>query len=436
MSSNILRPKLGGVKFIFFTLFLVLFLQNTNRQKFILASDSSDLKLKISEKNKEIEEIEKEVANYKKILRETSKETTDLKSELFAIENSLAKIKAEVKFSQKKIESSELSIEELTLAISKTEEQIKNSKKTVSESLRLLDQAYSNSFIEIILANKSLSQFFDNLNNIENFEEKTAFNLGELKILKKALQLEKDGADTEKTALIQKKEELLDRQNIQKEEELKKASLLKETKNKESAYREILNEKIKKQKEIEKEIEKIEQELKISIDPSSLPKPEKGVLAWPLSEQVITQYFGNTPFATKNSQVYGGMGHNGIDLRASVGTEITASEKGRVIGTGNTDAACKGVSYGKWILIEHPNNLSTLYSHLSLIKAKENDIIKKGQVIGYSGDTGYITGPHLHFAVFAAKAVKVSTMQSKVCGTIMKLPIAPYNGYLNPLSYL
>ena len=120
---------------------------------------------------------------------------------------------------------------------------------------------------------------------------------------------------------------------------------------------------------------------------------------------------------------------------ASIGTPIKSAQTGIVTDTGNTDTYCDGVSYGKWILIKGDNNLSTLYAHLSLIKVSPGETMQAGQIIGYSGDTGYSTGPHLHFTIFATQAITMG-YQSKVCGIWMKMPVSPYNGYLNPLSYL
>jgi len=105
-----------------------------------------------------------------------------------------------------------------------------------------------------------------------------------------------------------------------------------------------------------------------------------------------------------------------------------AAEDGVVKGSGNSDIACPGGSYGKWILIEHQNHLSTVYAHLSVIKVSQGEAVKRGDLIAYSGDTGYTTGPHLHFTVYDARTVQMKS--SRVCG------ILPYGGYLDPILYL
>ena len=124
-------------------------------------------------------------------------------------------------------------------------------------------------------------------------------------------------------------------------------------------------------------------------------------------------------------------------MRASVGTTLKSAEAGVVVGTGDTDLDCKGATYGKWILIKHDNGLATIYGHLSLVKVRSGDRVARGQIIGYTGNSGYALGPHLHFSVLAAEGVEIGKVPSKVCGgVIYTVPVAPFNAYLNPLNYL
>ncbi len=85
--------------------------------------------------------------------------------------------------------------------------------------------------------------------------------------------------------------------------------------------------------------------------------------------------------------------HEGIDLRAAIGTRVYASKGGRVIFAGR-----KG-GYGKLVGIEHEDNFTTWYGHLSRIRVKVGQIVSQGKVIGLSGNTGISTGPHLHFEI-------------------------------------
>ena len=85
--------------------------------------------------------------------------------------------------------------------------------------------------------------------------------------------------------------------------------------------------------------------------------------------------------------------HEGIDLRAAVGTRVYASKGGRVIFAGR-----KG-GYGKLVGIEHEGNFTTWYGHLSRIRVKTGQKVNQGKVIGLSGNTGISTGPHLHFEI-------------------------------------
>lgn len=85
--------------------------------------------------------------------------------------------------------------------------------------------------------------------------------------------------------------------------------------------------------------------------------------------------------------------HSGIDFAAPSGQKIIAADRGSVVFSGWWGG------YGKATILDHGNNITTVYAHQSRIVAKKGQQVEKGQLIGYVGSTGYSTGPHLHFEV-------------------------------------
>lgn len=115
-----------------------------------------------------------------------------------------------------------------------------------------------------------------------------------------------------------------------------------------------------------------------------------GSWAWPCpSCSYITSRFGNRFHPIFNEWRY----HSGLDIGASYGSAVTASDGGTVI------MASVNGGYGNCVMINHGNGYYSLYGHLSGYAVSEGEAVGQGQVIGYVGDTGWATGPHLHFEI-------------------------------------
>ncbi len=109
----------------------------------------------------------------------------------------------------------------------------------------------------------------------------------------------------------------------------------------------------------------------------------------------VSSHFGSRkdPFTGRHAV------HGGLDFRAKRGTPVRATASGVVVKAGR-----KG-GYGKLIEIDHGGGITTRYAHLSRIKVRKGQKIKRGAVIGKVGSTGRSTGPHLHYEVRRNKRV-------------------------------
>ncbi|QEN07302.1 M23 family metallopeptidase [Oceanispirochaeta crateris] len=109
----------------------------------------------------------------------------------------------------------------------------------------------------------------------------------------------------------------------------------------------------------------------------------------PLKERIITSAYGY-----RNHPVTGVWGlHKGTDYRASVGSPVFSCADGFVLSTGELE------DYGKFIILQHKNGYTSMYSHLSKILVERNQRILEGVKIAETGNTGLSTGPHLHFEI-------------------------------------
>lgn len=401
------------------------------------ADTADDIKGQIDDSNKQIESLKAQIAQLQTQLNDTTKQKQTLQTAIKGLDLNIKKLTTSITLTQAQIKQKDAEIGNLSTTINDTSGKITTSQTQVADSLQQLDTYDDQPMIVTLLGGGTLSSFFDAATTLEAVRTGLQDHIHSLSTLKVDLQANKNVAEGKRKELASLNA-ALNQQNqgltIARNEQNK---LLTQTKNQESTYQAQIAQKKALEAKFESDLLNYENQLNLIVNPGSFAKPGSGVLQWPVASPYITQYFGNTEFATANAQVYGGKGHNAIDLRASPGTPILAARSGVVRGTGNTDITCPGASYGKWIFIDHDNGLSTIYAHLSTQIVSKGDHVVTGQVIGYSDTTGYATGPHLHFGVYASSGAEIATFPSKSCvGRSYTMPVADVSAYLNPLSYL
>lgn len=421
-----------------FIVLLVLFSSVIAVNSFVYAQTVDELERKISAKTDEIQKLEKSIKQHQDNLVSISSQKKTLKNAISELEVLRKKLEAELRVTQAKVDTTSLKLNKLDSEISYKEDEIAIRGAALKEVIRAIYERDMYSLSEVALSNESFSGLWDDLEAMNQFSGEVEVNIEELKTLKFELEGKHAVQKTEKEKLLGLKSELGDRKKITEANKKQTTKLLAETSSQESKYKKILNEEIALKEAFERELMEYESTLKFILDPKSIPPRGTKVFSSPVENSYITQQFGKSSATNASGQrLYSSGTHNGTDFRAVTGTAIKAMLGGVVIGTGDTDKTCPRASFGKWILIDHQNGLATISAHLSLVKVSQGDTVSTGQVIGYSGNTGYSTGPHLHVSVYASKAVRVETRPSKSCsGMSYTMPIAAINAYLDPMDYM
>ncbi len=408
---------------------------------FSIADTEEEIKAKIADTQAKKAQIEKEIAEYEVQLKDISAQSTSLSNAIKTLDATINKNSLNIKLTQNNIDETNYNIENLSQDISDDVKIIDKNSEAIAELLRETSESSDSTFIETLLMYKSISEFWNEQENISRLQNSLREKVVDTKNTKEKLEDNKVEAEAKKKELISLKADLVDKKKVLDISKKDKVTLLTQTKNQEANYTKILADKKAQAAAFDKELLGFESGLHYLIDPNSYPHSGKGILSWPLSLVRITQVFGVTDFSTKTN-IYNGKGHNGVDFGAAIGTKVKAVLSGVVEGTGDTDPVCPGASNGKWVLIRHDNGLSSIYVHLSLIKAVPGQKVSTGDVIALSGYSGYVyppgpAGAHLHLGLFISEGVKIQSYSFKSCaGKKATMPVADLRAYLDPLVYL
>ena len=328
----------------------------------------------------------------KKIKNNRAKLLPKIQQKKKATQN-LNKIKRDVKYNQLKLNRIEKKLSSVKKEHLEAKADYKKAKKNytlskikLKDRLRLLHKENGFSILIPIFDSQSWS---DSLESVY-FTERILQN--DYKLIK-ALNLNYKEIHEKRKILEEKTKKML----ILKKDRQKRKSILNNQQSLQENHISKLHAEIQKLERHQRDLEKMSEELSqliykesneniVYLGTGKFLKPVKG---W------ISSRFGMRVHPIFKRKIK----HTGIDIAAPKGYKIRAAESGKVIFSGT-----KG-GYGKSVLIYHGKRksdnkaLSSFYAHQSRIVVKHGDVVKKGDVIGFVGATGYATGPHLHFEV-------------------------------------
>ena len=403
-------------------------------------ADIKRYKEELRKRNEQIAKLEQQIKNQEGQLLETSGVRLTLQTEINRLNLENRKTRNNILLTQEKIRKANLTLDNLKNRIDIESENTILLRESLGDLMRFSNEISERNPFLALLAEQSVFEYLKQVTLLEQVNEATLKRITEIQNSIETLQKDKRKASIEEQHLLYLSSRLKDEQFLLQINTKEKSTLLQETKNKEDQYQTLLQQSKDKLTELLNEVADYESQISFILDPESIPKAKKGVLGWPLGINApFTQFFGNTAFAKRNAHLYGRPFHDGLDFGIPTGTSIVSAEDGIVVAIGNTELVRSCRLWGKWILVAHNNGLSTLYAHLSLIKAVPGRRVKRGELIGYSGNTGNSTGPHLHFGLYVSDGIEVvpyeSFSQKGYCNGL-SLPLAAQSAKLDPLLYI
>ncbi len=378
---------------------------------FAYAERTSSLNSKKEKIQDKIDSAEEKIAELQEEKEETEEYITALQEKIELLQDKIDVLEASAKEIQSNINTVEAKITSI-------EEEMAETQARIDEKQEEFDQTYSDycqrlramyisgttSNLEVLLTCTDMSSVLTRAQMIKSVSQQDSETLDTLMTQMEEIEKDKASLEQQRTELSEKKTELesqkSDLQSSINEVSAAKSelesegsecnALIKKLASEESEYQELIE-------ESEEELAKVEAEIKAayakasttssgsSISGSTGSGAYSGTLGYPTSSRSISAGY---PYYSS------GKWHGGIDFTCSTGTPVCAAAAGTVILVKSLT-----YSYGKYIIIDHGNGLSTLYAHNSSLVVSVGDTVSKGQVIAYSGATGNATGPHCHFEV-------------------------------------
>lgn len=378
-----------------------------------LKKDYNELEKEIEANQKKLENIQNQQASNAEKMKLLSSQAEAISSQLDVLNSQLSVLNADIADYDREISALDKKIADAQSKIDKIDADISATQEKISERLRATYMAGSSSWIEILLESDGISSLLLRIQLLASVTEndnklisKLEKQIEELNAAKAELDKDKKALEEKRSLLVEKKSELDSKNKTLSSKQsaynanYRQISALMTSLDKSSAeYQQELQRQYRKRAAFERQIDQL---VSGGSQGGDNDYNDNGEMLWPV------------PY--KNSYISAGYGyydpegdgtytmHPAIDIvvrengvNVSYGKNIIAAQSGKVLVRGYSDVG------GNYITIDHGDGYRTYYGHCSKIIASAGQYVEKGEVIAYIGNTGYVTGPHVHFQVMQVK---------------------------------
>ena len=374
-----------------------------------IATNMSDLK---NEKN----EIKDEIVATEKKLDEISEEKGEILDQVENLINQISGYQGEIDELNTKISSLQTKINSTQKQIQEDEIEYDKQQKALDARLVAMYEAGETSYLDFLLSSASIVDFISSYYLVSEVAEYDNEMLQQLEEHKTKLEKEKSDLESDKKELDLSKTTLTSKQQSLKVAKNEKEQYVSKLSDTEKELEKQLSELATHEQSISKKIATLQAEYDRQAAARANSGSSSGTsnmsggatssmgFGWPVANPVIGTRYG------VSGRYWSSGHHTGVDFRASTGTPVYSVGDGQVVDTGYNSA------YGNFVEVYHGSNIYSFYAHASRVIVSVGQYVSKGQQVMYSGATGNVTGPHLHFEI--------------------RTPGPRYANCVNPMNYL
>lgn len=387
----------------------------------VRAATQQELEEKIDRLNGEISENKSKISELESKKEKNEAYLNTLETQITAVQEKANTIRAQIDDIDSEIAAFNKQLKKLAQQIALTKKKITQNQHGVDEAKGELSALMLNSYVngkqstlEIFMGSHDLASFLTHLEMMKRTSENEKriidnFNakIKQLKASKDELSKTQTEVNETKQKSVEKKTELEKKQSEHKaaltqlsQSKTKVQSLIDEIDKSSSLYQSYIKNLSAQKQAADAEISEIIRQ-KAQTNPAPQQnsstgetKPNSGstaTWAFPAASGYISSGYGN-----RDASISGWSYHGGVDITGGgyYGTPIYATRSGTVI------AANYGTTgYGNYVVIDHGDGYTSLYGHCSALFVSAGQSVSKGQHIANAGDSGNVTGPHLHFEI-------------------------------------
>ena len=380
----------GGLKLVIcLTLIASLF----GGEAFVFAGDVhfdiEELNAEIESRKSNIDQLNRQIDLYQAKISEAQAKEVTLRNELDLLTNRIAKTELDIASTEAEIDLANAELAVLDTQIHQLEIDLETQRSLIKDVLYEIQIQDADLALHLVFGSDSFSELFDDLQRLETVSSELEGAVESSKEVRLSMMDQFDQQEVKKERLEELQDAFMKQQRLLEEEVGAHAGLIVATQESEVEFQRLLADSHNEQNAIEQQIAFLQSEIEGRLREQDEDDGSPGVLSWPFDPPWgLSATFHDPTYPFRHL-----FEHSGIDLPASVGMPIGSAGPGYVAWTR------QGRMYGNYVMIIHSGGLATLYAHMHTIDVVADQYVGRGERIGTVGNTGFSTGPHLHFEV-------------------------------------